>query len=527
VDASAHASELAHHFYRAASFGDVERAVSYCVRAAKQALELLAFEQAVSHYRRALEALQCRLPIDEQQRFELKLALGSALFRAGEDGNPAMLGAADIARRLGRPELLGRVALAMAGWPRLFKHGRTGNRELHPLLTEALAGKLDDHPSLHARLLGLLALNAPHGTPLETRAIDNQQALALARKLGDDEALYDALLSRLWLLNAPEEMTQRHAVAGELLEVATRLGHRERIFTAHELRVQPLLMLGDLSAADQEIAACAALAEELRLPNLTLQVLRFKLERALGDGRLSEIRGLTEQAVRVRGKAQTSPGYMVTLYAWRTFERALRTDHDWFDRHIGGMTGAVEKSTLYRSNVAHLYALFGRQEEARACYKPLLDRRVLDEARDDDWLMTVALTAEAAAVCGDRSAARELYPRLLPHAACNVVHLDWLMYFGSCAHFLGLLAALLGERAAAIEHFEAALEMNARLGARPFVARTALAYARLLYDAGCADDPRATSPDARSASALAREAAAIAEEIGMQGLAREARALVR
>jgi len=525
VDAGEHASELAHHFYRAVGGGDVERAVSHCVRAAEQALDLLAFEQAVFHYRRALEALASRLPIDEQQRFELKLALGSALFRAGEDGNPALLGAAAIARQLGRPDLLGKVVLAMCGWPRFGRHGRTANHDLYPLLSEALAAR-SLPPALETRLLAALALNCPPETSQAQQVALADRALELARTGSDEEALHDALLARVQLTHAPEHAARRLELATEVLASAQRLGQKERIFAAHDLRVQPLIALGELDAADREIEACAQLAEELRLRRCSLQALRLRLERALGDGRLDEIRPLTEQAVRVRGNAPPSPGYMLTLFVWRTFERALRGHRPWFDRNIAALAAAADKATPVRAHVAYLYALFGRLDQARESYRPLLVPRVLDEQRDEDWLLTIVSIAEAVAACEDRAAAKLLYPRLLPHAALNVVHYEWRIYFGSAAQWLGQLAAVLGHHDAAVEHFEAALELDARLRARPALARTSLAYARMLLARRSADaDATVTHAALTRARLLLRDAAALADEMGMASVAREAREL--
>jgi eukaryotic-like serine/threonine-protein kinase len=525
VDVDAHLDELAHHFHRAASAGDVQRAVMYCSRAAAQAMSLLAFEQAVLNYRRALDALGCRLPIDELQRFELKLALGSALFRAGEDGNPALLGAAEIARRLERPELLARVVLAMAGWPRLRARGRTNNHALYPLLAESIALTQGDTSSLRVRLLAALALNCPDETPISVQLTHAREALELARALGvgqrEDEALYDALLARLYLMQSPEDTARRLALAGELLEVAQRIGQKERMFTAHELRVQPLIALGDLSTADREIAACAELADVLRLPRCRLQVLRFQMERALGDGRFDDIRPLTDEAVRLRGRAEVSPGYLASFFIWSNYERTFRGKRTWFDRNIRRMTEGAHISALMRVHLAYVYASFGCLEEARNWYQPLIDADVLDQTRSDNRPFLFVLLAEAVSACGDRAAAALLYPRLLPYAALNAAHIEWWVYFGSCAHWLGLLAALLGEPRLAASHFETALEFNASLGARPALARTSLAYARTLLHSGNAL-PRSVAAHART---LLRDATSMAEQLEMRPLLRDAQQL--
>jgi hypothetical protein len=144
-----------------------------------------------------------------------------------------------------------------------------------------------------------------------------------------------------------------------------------------------------------------------------------------------------------------------------------------------------------------------------------------EDARDQDWLLTLALTADAAAASGDRHAAATLYPLLLPHAALNVVHFEWLVYLGSAAHWLGLLAELLGDRDAATSHFEAALERNARLGARPALAGTSLAYGRMLVRGGVA----APSTAAARGHSLLRDAALLADALGMAALVHQAQQL--
>lgn len=331
------------------------------------------------------------------------------------------------------------------------------------------------------------------------------------------------------MTQAPEHTQQRLALATELLASAERLGEKERIFTAHDLRVQPLLALADVAAADREIDACALLADELRLRRCSLQVARLRLQRALGDGRLDDVRPLTEHAVRVRGKAAPSPGYMVSLFVWRTFERALRGHRPWFDRNIAALAAAADKTPLMRAHVAYLHALFGQRDEARACYRPLLDPPVLDARRDEDWAMIMVSVAEAVAACEDRAAAELLYPRLLPHAALNVVHYEWLIYFGSAAHWLGELATVLGRNQAALAHFESALEVNARLGARAALARTSFACARTLLAQRAASDAAPTAQDAAltRARTLLRDAGALADELRMAHLARDTRELAR
>jgi tetratricopeptide (TPR) repeat protein len=72
---------------------------------------------------------------------------------------------------------------------------------------------------------------------------------------------------------------------------------------------------------------------------------------------------------------------------------------------------------------------------------------------------------------------------------------------------LGSLAAIL-ERPQAADHFERALEMNVRMRARPWLARTQYEYARMLLASGGAEDEQ-------RAAALLADALATARELDM------------
>jgi hypothetical protein len=64
---------------------------------------------------------------------------------------------------------------------------------------------------------------------------------------------------------------------------------------------------------------------------------------------------------------------------------------------------------------------------------------------------------------------------LLPWAGCNAAdHAEGMR--GAVSRYLGLLAPLAGREDEAGRHFEDALDMNARMGARPWLERTRRDY---------------------------------------------------
>ena len=113
-----HLAELAHHFLETLPSGDIDKAVDYAIRAGDRAQEQLAYEEAAIDYDRALQALELREQPDERLRCGLLLKLGEARWSAGGDerGLAESFGqAAELAERLGEPELLTRAALGLTG----------------------------------------------------------------------------------------------------------------------------------------------------------------------------------------------------------------------------------------------------------------------------------------------------------------------------------------------------------------------------------------------------------------------------
>jgi predicted ATPase len=66
-----HLAELAHHFAAALPAGDAAKALAYCERAGEHALALLAHEEAMRHFERALAVLDVAFPSDDAARARL------------------------------------------------------------------------------------------------------------------------------------------------------------------------------------------------------------------------------------------------------------------------------------------------------------------------------------------------------------------------------------------------------------------------------------------------------------------------
>ncbi|MBE3009033.1 AAA family ATPase [Microbispora sp. NEAU-D428] len=222
-------ADVARHAYLAGDHVEPARAVDRLLAAARGAAARLAFEEALGHYRRALEL--AAVAGEPRRRVVIALELGRELYH-GDDpdgGRRAFEEAAVVAREAGEPELVARVALSVYA-----ACGGDGGPLGADLLREA-HGELvrDGRPPDKELSLDHLA-----------RELAIHVAL-LARRGEDDEALAFSLWvfhDAIWGLGTAPE---RVALTGELLTLARRTGDVEMESIAAALRWVALLEQGD------------------------------------------------------------------------------------------------------------------------------------------------------------------------------------------------------------------------------------------------------------------------------------------
>jgi DNA-binding CsgD family transcriptional regulator len=163
--------------------------------------------------------------------------------------------------------------------------------------------------------------------------------------------------------------------------------------------------------------------------------------------------------------------------------------------------------------LALIYSEFGRERESRAAFEQLAAHDFADLPQDSLWLPCVTYLAEVCAFLGDASRAATLYRLLLPYNGYTVVIGATDVCYGATARYLGLLATTMERWEDAVQHFEDALAMNARMGARPWLAHTQHQYAVMLL-------ARNQPGDRDKAVSLLHEALITARGLGMHALER-------
>jgi tetratricopeptide (TPR) repeat protein len=133
---------------------------------------------------------------------------------------------------------------------------------------------------------------------------------------------------------------------------------------------------------------------------------------------------------------------------------------------------AVDEYPGYRSFpcfVALLECELGREAEARRAFEELARAEFSALPRDSEWLFYLSILTDVAAHLHDRERAAVLYRLLRPYGRLNAMA-PGEVAIGSVARYLGILATTTGRWDAAAEHFEEAITLNERMGARPWLA---------------------------------------------------------
>src|SRR4030095_4389871 len=119
--------------------------------------------------------------------------------------------------------------------------------------------------------------------------------------------------------------------------------------------------------------------------------------------------------------------------------------------------------------------------------------------------------AEVCSFLQDTARAATLYHLLRPYAGRNVIVGGAVACYGAASRYLGMLAATMARWDDAEQHFQEALTMHTRTGARPWLAHTQHDYATMLLARG--------EPEGQTQAMTLLEAAlAAARELGMRAL---------
>lgn len=199
---------------------------------------------------------------------------------------------------------------------------------------------------------------------------------------------------------------------------------------------------------------------------------------------------------------------------------AVREEQGRLDELVPVVEGFVKQYpqfVIWRCALAYLYAQLKQRKPARRELEALAHANFSDLQRDTFWLSNMFGLTTVVVFLGDASRAQLLYNLLAPYADRCIVTTP-LLCRGSASRLLGLLATTLSQYEKAEQHFQQAVQMNARIGSQLWTAHTHADYAHMLL-------LRDRRRDRDKALQLLNEALATADQLGLKALGDKARPL--
>ena len=478
-----HAGELAEHFANSSDRPDLAKALGYAEMAARAAIAVYVYAEAVRLTEHALQVHEVFDPEDKAKRCDLLLGLGNALMpsggprRAFEAIAPQALALAEALEDRGRASAA--CQLALTGLTRFGSGTMFGTPEYRQWAERAHGyARPETKERVHADL-ALAAVRYAEEQRMESWDLA-ERALKLSRQLEEPETLFFAALGILGRPQAPHRQDRQMELAKEFAD------HSRMGVSARTLGVVLLmsgyahLAMGQRDRTETLWRDLDDLANRTRDTDLLLLSLSNDPQMAMLDGHLERALDCAT-LLYARAKELGSPvlgrqfadeaSFRPLLYMGRA-EEAMAALAQACD--LAGLQPDWEVSLQRVLCLAHL----GRRAEAREALSELLSERNIGPEVDETPATFLATLLKASVLTEESTAAEFLARRLndLSRFAADGSYLTCV------ARHLGGAAALLEDPEEARTLYQGAVELTGRIRNRPELALTRLQLAELLFD---------------------------------------------
>jgi tetratricopeptide (TPR) repeat protein len=500
------AVRLAHHF-ELARLDD--RAAACFLEAGRRALSVYAHREAIALAQRGIASLNRLGDVTAHAELllDLNLLLGDALHHDGRfaESMDTFRQTAELAATLGAPTALAQAALG-------YDEPRWRCNLLEPIATKLLKQALDlldpADSDLRVRLLAHLARSTQGSVPAEEVLAQLDEAVAMARRIGDPRALVEALRTRLSLDRSPAHVDARLELIDEMLKLARQIYDKQLTMELLAFRIYDLAAIGDVASWSRDLEEHQRFADEIGEPFYSYNVRAMKTALAVNAGRFEEAERLALEAMQTGqqlGVNNVEGVLGVQMFTIRREQGRLREIAPVL-RHFVEERGA---GAAWRPGLALIYADLDQLDAAQSEFERLAADDFAGIPRDSLWQTCLCYLTDVCDRLQDEHRAGVLHGLLLPYAEQTVVVGNATVCLGATARFLGQLATIQSRWDVATAHFEQALDLNGRMGARPWIAHTQFQYARMLLRRGRPED-------AERAARLVDEANRAAQALGMR-----------
>lgn len=501
-----HAQELAYHYLASRSRQHMPAALRYLRLAAERAVAAGAFEDAARLYAEGLELVPVS---DAAARCEMLLLLGEARKRVSDSdlARSAFDEGARLAAALDDYGLYARAALGYArSWPTV---GSVDERAVQ-LLSSALGLVPADQLELRAQLMSRHALQTLYGGEPAAVLQRARDAVAVARTAANPVTLARSLQVLHVALWQPDQLTERLAVATEIIDLAATINSPNIQMWGIRPRIADLMEQGDVAAADADSTTYEHAAAASRQPLYLWQCAVRKAMIAIFRGQLDEGERIAQRALELGRQAEGQN----LLAAFGGQLLIIR----WQQGRIAELRPLIETSrrnqpevALWAAVLAFIESESGDHAAARALFEELARDRFEAASREDSGLVVLVLSALVCGALGDGLRADQLYERLRPYDGRNIVVSEGVACVGAAGLYLGMLSATARRFDDAEAHLRQAAQFNAENGGRPWAAHAEFELARVLL-------ARRRGGDRRTARELLRRALGVARDTGMRRL---------
>jgi DNA-binding CsgD family transcriptional regulator len=491
-------SERARHACLALPLGDAREAIELVRASARRAERAYAYDEAITQYRRGIEATRFLDPPDPAVTRDLTVRVAAALHHRGDRaGLPMLLDAARNARDAGDTDALVKAAVAI---PQFGAVGFVDSMPEGRAITEAALAALGPEPSpARARLTMDLASHWLFLSVDEALRIAGR-AEAIARDLGDPEVLGAVLLSERHLLSHPSHLDDRVRIGNELITLGSEVGRLSMTLGGMHAVAVAHLEGGDLDSWRAAFDRFTSLLGDHSLGFFQIQTINHRAIRAYLAGDLARAEAIS---------AETIP-LSVGIGAGRVFAEstvvACRRLQARDDELIGRFERAARRSkdAWYRCSLAAAYARSGQLEPARAALRELrLEGFAIRKIYP--WSVAISDLAEAAELTGDGKTAEHVLRVAEPYSGRIAV--SGPIPSRPFDQVLAQAALAVDQPDAAATYAERAVEASRRRKTPIFLVRELVFLAEARRRSG--------APEAETRE-LVGEATAIAERIGAQ-----------
>jgi len=491
-------TRVAHHYHEAAALGNPDKAVVFALRAADSSVRVLAYEDSLLHYDRAIETLKSSGLMHDERLARLYILKGLAQIHLGQVQRSidVLLEAVSQTRILGSAELLVDALMYLA-----HSSSHVAQRHLLPLLDDALTLLPDGDSVARAKALATRAFAQRTLADNSRIQVLVDEALAMARRSCDATARCACYqVTVLALRGNPENLHRRLLLGEEYIAAARATSSGDLLAEAYDWQALNYLESGQLDELETLLEHYDSLISA-RVGLHQYRAAAYGATLALLRGEWADLESQIEALLEIGTKTRSDDAHGVYGAQMFTLNRDLGRLQS-LAPHIERIVASTGRRT-WEPGLMLMCAEIGMLDEARRIFNRFAEQDFRAICRDDMYMTCLVFCAETCCALGDAERAVMLYELLRPYAGQTAVH-PTAVCFGAAELYLAMLACAAKWTDRARDHFNHAISLNRTMRAWPWLARSLFRHGAFLIALQTDADRRVGRQQLREAEHLAR-----------------------